>query len=159
MKSGSAFEVPSDLEFRFSAFFRISDFGFRCASAHHRPISVSAPLATRIAAALGLLAVVLGAFGAHGLKEILARNGTAIIWERAVFYHALHAVMLFLLASRAPLQAGPWFSFLGGILIFSGSLYLLAVTNLRWLGAITPIGGVSFLVGWLWLVIRPKDET
>jgi uncharacterized membrane protein YgdD (TMEM256/DUF423 family) len=50
---------------------------------------------------------------------------------------------------------GPWFCFLIGILIFSGSLYLLAVTNVRTLGAITPIGGLSFLAGWLWLAIQP----
>ena len=55
--------------------------------------------------------------------------------------------MLCLIASRTPLARGPWFSFLIGIAIFSGSLYLLAVTNIRWLGAITPIGGVAFLVG------------
>jgi uncharacterized membrane protein YgdD (TMEM256/DUF423 family) len=113
--------------------------------------------ALRVAAVLGALAVILGAFGAHGLKDVLARNNTAGIWEKAVFYHFIHAIMLFILAGRMPLQAGPWFSFLIGIVIFSGSLYLLAVTNLRWLGAITPIGGVSFIVGWLWLVITPLD--
>jgi uncharacterized membrane protein YgdD (TMEM256/DUF423 family) len=53
------------------------------------------------------------------------------------------------------LRVGPWFSFLIGIVVFSGSLYLLAVTNLRWLGAITPIGGISFIVGWLWLALAP----
>ncbi len=114
--------------------------------------------ALRVAAALGFLAVALGAFGALGLKDLLARNGMAAIWEKAVFYHFIHAVMLFLLAGRTPFQAGPWFSFLAGIVIFSGSLYLLAVTNLRWLGAITPIGGISFLVGWLWLTICPLSR-
>jgi uncharacterized membrane protein YgdD (TMEM256/DUF423 family) len=112
--------------------------------------------ALRIAALLGLLAVVLGAFGAHGLKELLERNGTAVIWEKAVFYHFIHAVMLFVLAQRPSLQVGPWLSFLVGIVIFSGSLYLLAVTNVRLLGAITPLGGLSFIVGWLWLVIAPR---
>jgi uncharacterized membrane protein YgdD (TMEM256/DUF423 family) len=109
----------------------------------------------RIAALAGLLAVALGAFGAHGLKELLARHGTTGTWETAVFYHFIHAVMLFILSWRNPLPAGPWFSFLIGILIFSGTLYLLAVTNQRWLGAITPIGGISFLVGWSWLVLHP----
>lgn len=116
--------------------------------------SNSLPL--RIAALLGLLAVALGAFGAHGLKDVLARNGTAVIWEKAVLYHFIHAVMLFILAGRTPLHAGPWFSFLTGIAFFSGSLYLLALTNARWLGAITPIGGVSFIVGWLWLLLAPS---
>jgi uncharacterized membrane protein YgdD (TMEM256/DUF423 family) len=111
--------------------------------------------AWRTAAVLGFLAVALGAFGAHGLKDLLARNGTAAIWEKAVFYHFIHAVVLFVLAGRTPLQTGPWASFLIGIVIFSGSLYLLAITNLRWLGAITPFGGVSFLVGWLWLAVCP----
>lgn len=109
--------------------------------------------ATRVAALSGFLAVALGAFGAHGLKEVLARHETAAIWETAVFYHFIHTAMLFLLAQRRPVQAGVWFSFLIGIVIFAGSLYLLAVTNLRWLGAITPLGGVSFLAGWLWLAI------
>ena len=104
-------------------------------------------LAVRLAALLGLLAVALGAFGAHGLKEILARHETTAIWEKAVFYHFIHTVMLFVLAQRQPVPRGPWLSFLIGIVIFSGSLYLLAVTNVRWLGAITPFGGVSFIVG------------
>jgi uncharacterized membrane protein YgdD (TMEM256/DUF423 family) len=111
--------------------------------------------ALRVAALLGFLAVALGAFGAHGLKDLLTRNGTAEIWEKAVFYHFIHAVMLFVLAQRASLHWGPWLCFLAGILVFSGSLYLLAVTNVRVLGAITPIGGVSFIAGWLWLAISP----
>jgi uncharacterized membrane protein YgdD (TMEM256/DUF423 family) len=115
-------------------------------------------LALRIAAGLGLLAVALGAFGAHGLKDLLARNDTAAIWEKAVFYQFIHTVMLFVLAGRNPVQWGPWFSFLLGILIFSGSLYVLAVTNVRWLGAITPLGGISFIVGWTWLLICPLDK-
>ena len=114
--------------------------------------------ALRVAAGLGFLAVGLGAFGAHGLKDILTRNGTVTIWEKAVFYQFIHTVMLFILARRSPLYSGPWFCFLAGILIFSGSLYLLAITNLKWLGAITPIGGLSFLVGWLWLVIAPEPK-
>ena len=119
------------------------------------------PLAVRLAALLGLLAVALGAFGAHGLKEILARHETAAIWEKAVFYHFIHAVMLFVLAQREPVPRGPWLSFFAGIVIFSGSLYLLAVTNARWLGAITPFGGLSFIAGWGWLLVatsRKGDE-
>jgi uncharacterized membrane protein YgdD (TMEM256/DUF423 family) len=109
-------------------------------------------LAIRLAALMGLLAVMLGAFGAHGLKEILARHETAAIWEKAVFYHFIHTVMLFVLAQRQPVPRGPWLSFFVGIVIFSGTLYLLAVTNVRWLGAITPIGGLSLIVGWAWLL-------
>jgi uncharacterized membrane protein YgdD (TMEM256/DUF423 family) len=111
--------------------------------------------AFRVATLLGALAVALGAFGAHGLKDLLVRNNTVTIWERAVFYHFVHVVMLFILAGRTPLRKGPSISFLAGILFFSGSLYVLALINLRWLGAITPIGGISFIVGWLWLAICP----
>jgi uncharacterized membrane protein YgdD (TMEM256/DUF423 family) len=114
---------------------------------------VTNPTAIRIAAASGALAVTLGAFGAHGLRGLLEQNGTAGIWEKAVFYHFIHTVMLFILAQRRLLKAGPWWCFLAGIVIFSGSLYLLAVTNLRWLGIITPVGGVSFIAGWLWLFV------
>jgi len=109
--------------------------------------------ATRIAAATGLLAVALGAFGAHGLKDLLAHNGTAAIWEKAAFYHFIHAVMLFILAERKVLPVFAWWSFFIGIVIFSGSLYLLAVTDVRWLGAVTPVGGVSLMAGWLALAL------
>jgi uncharacterized membrane protein YgdD (TMEM256/DUF423 family) len=109
--------------------------------------------AIRMAAATGAMAVMLGAFGAHGLKDLLAQNGTAAIWEKAVFYHFIHTVILFVLAQRQPLKAGPWWCFFSGIVIFSGSLYLLAVTNLHWLGAVTPIGGVSLIAGWIWLAV------
>lgn len=109
----------------------------------------------RIAAVTGLLAVALGAFGAHSLRNLLARNETTVIWEKAVFYHFIHAVMLFVLAARNPLPRFTWFCFLFGIVIFSGSLYLLAVTNVHWLGAITPIGGISFIAGWVCLVLHP----
>ena len=111
--------------------------------------------AVRISAVIGFLAVALGAFGAHGLKHLLEQNHTEAIWEKAVFYHFIHTVMMFVLATRRQFQVGPWCAFLAGIIIFSGSLYVLAYTNVKWLGAITPFGGVSFLVGWLWLAIKP----
>lgn len=113
------------------------------------------PLASRLSALMGLLAVALGAFGAHGLKHLLLQNGTAAIWEKAVFYHFIHAVMLFVLAERKPFPSVPWWSFFIGIFFFSGSLYLLALTNVLWLGAITPVGGLSFLLGWAWLLFKP----
>jgi uncharacterized membrane protein YgdD (TMEM256/DUF423 family) len=108
---------------------------------------VSNSTALRVAAALGLLA--------HGLKDLLARNQMSGVWEKAVFYQFIHTVMLFILAGRSPIPAGPWYSFLAGILLFSGSLYILALTNLKWVGFVTPIGGVSFLVGWAWLLLAP----
>ena len=111
-------------------------------------------MAVRVAAAMGFLGVALGAFGAHGLKDILTRNETLATWQTAVFYHLIHTVMLFILARQRPVPTGPWLSFFVGILIFSGSLYLLAITNMKWLGAITPFGGVSFLAGWIWLMVN-----
>jgi uncharacterized membrane protein YgdD (TMEM256/DUF423 family) len=111
-------------------------------------------MAIRVAALVGFLGVALGAFGAHGLKDILTRHETLATWQTAVFYHLIHAVMLFILARQRPVPTGPWLSFFVGVLIFSGSLYLLAVTNIKWLGAITPLGGISLLAGWVWLMVN-----
>ncbi|HYG23489.1 MAG TPA: DUF423 domain-containing protein [Verrucomicrobiae bacterium] len=110
--------------------------------------------ALRVAAATGFAAVALGAFGAHGFKSVLEQNQTTAIWQTAVLYHLVHAVMLVVVALRKPLLVTAWWGFLAGILLFSGSLYVLAITNAKWLGAITPIGGVSFLVGWVWIAIK-----
>lgn len=107
---------------------------------------------------MGFLAVTLGAFGAHSMKAILAQNGTASIWETAVFYHFIHTVMLFILAERQPFKALAWWSFLIGIFLFSGSLYVLAATGQRWLGAITPFGGLCFLIGWGCLFLKPSPK-
>lgn len=102
----------------------------------------------------GFLGVALGAFGAHGLRKILLETGRVENWETAVFYHLVHAVVLLVLAVRPTVHKATFWSFAAGIIIFSGSLYILALTNLKWLGAITPLGGVGLLVGWLLLVIR-----
>jgi len=77
------------------------------------------------------------------------------VWEKAVFYHFIHAVMLFVLAGRKVLPALVWWFFLAGIFFFSGSLYLLAVTGAHWLGVVTPVGGICFLLGWLGLLLHP----
>jgi uncharacterized membrane protein YgdD (TMEM256/DUF423 family) len=111
-------------------------------------------VAFRVSAVMGFLAVALGAFGAHGLKDILERNGTAAIWETAVLYHLVHGVALLGLTLVAPWRRGPWWSFFFGVVVFSGSLYVLAITNIRWLGAVTPFGGGAFLAGWAWLAIQ-----
>ncbi|MFN0067203.1 MAG: DUF423 domain-containing protein [Limisphaerales bacterium] len=110
---------------------------------------------TRVAAVLGFLAVALGAFGAHGLKPVLERHGTLATWDTAVLYHAVHAVALLALAARARVPAFTAWCFVSGLVVFSGSLYLLSVTGVRWLGAITPLGGVAFLVGWAALAWQP----
>jgi uncharacterized membrane protein YgdD (TMEM256/DUF423 family) len=105
------------------------------------------------------LAVALGAFGAHGLKNLVSPESIAT-WEKAVRYQMYHALALLLLAwavNQWPDQLklftiGGW-AFLAGVILFSGSLYLLVLTDLKWLGAITPFGGVAFVVGWLSLLL------
>ena len=103
------------------------------------------------------VAVSLGAFGAHGLRGRLDAYSLEV-YERAVFYHFIHALGLLLVAllARAGAIGGAvtgrvgWL-LLAGILLFSGSLYLLAITGQRWLGAVTPVGGVSFIAAWVLL--------
>jgi uncharacterized membrane protein YgdD (TMEM256/DUF423 family) len=105
----------------------------------------------------GLIAVAFGAFGAHGLRGRLTPDMLAV-FETGVRYHMYHALALLLTAALVPqvpgkaIVAAGWF-FAGGIVLFSGSLYLLAATGVTILGAITPIGGVAFLAGWVALVI------
>jgi uncharacterized membrane protein YgdD (TMEM256/DUF423 family) len=109
----------------------------------------------RLAAALGFLAVALGAFGAHTLKGTLAANDTTEVWKTSVFYHFIHAITLLVLATLPATTRAASGLFVAGIVIFSGSLYVLALTNIRWLGAITPLGGLCFLAGWLTLLFWP----
>ena len=103
------------------------------------------------------LAVALGAFGAHGLRARLSPEALGI-WEKAVFYHFIHALGL-LIVSLLP-RSGTFpaagasnvcWLLAAGVLVFSGSLYTLALTGARSLGAITPIGGVCFIAAWLLL--------
>ena len=110
----------------------------------------------RIAAGLCFVAVALGAFGAHALKAALESSGMLDVWNKAVLYHFLHAVALVALALYGAGNRATYFLLVAGIVLFSGSLYTMALTNVRWLGAITPLGGLCFLAGWAWLVIAPK---
>lgn len=110
----------------------------------------------RLAAAFCFLAVALGAFGAHALKTTLQSSGMLDVWNKAVLYHFLHGVALVALALYGAGNRAAYFLFVAGILLFSGSLYTMALTNVRWLGAITPLGGLCFLAGWAWLVIAPR---
>mgnify|MGYP003683363511 FL=1 len=103
------------------------------------------------------LAVALGAFGAHALKEKLSPYALDV-FETGVkyqMYHALAIIAVGLLASRidGPAIRVSAYSFMIGILVFSGSLYTLAFTGTKWLGAITPMGGLAFLVGWISLAL------
>src|SRR5438477_397626 len=104
----------------------------------------------RMAAALCFLAVGLGAFGAHWLKPTLEARNLVDVWNKAVLYHFIHAIALFVLALVGSTNRGAWWLLFAGIIIFSGSLYTMGLTGVRWLGAITPIGGLCFLAGWLW---------
>ena len=103
----------------------------------------------------GFLAVTLGAFGAHGLKDRLGPDMLAI-FEVGVRYQMYHALALLAVAWAVTRWPGPgvksagWL-FVAGTVIFSGSLYLLSLTGARWLGAITPLGGLAFMAGWLCL--------
>ena len=110
----------------------------------------------RIGAAFCFLAVALGAFGAHALKAKLEASGMVDVWNKAVLYHFLHAIAFVALALYGASNRATCFLLGTGILLFSGSLYMMALTNARWLGAITPFGGLCFLAGWAWLVIAPK---
>ena len=109
-----------------------------------------------LASMSGGLAVILGAFGAHTLKcKIEPELLTA--FDTGVRYHMYHAVALLAVARarlfRARLQAAAAWLFLAGMVLFSGSLYVLSLTGVRWLGAITPLGGLAFIFGWLCLAL------
>lgn len=105
---------------------------------------------TSIAALLAALAVALGAFGAHALKARLPPDLLAV-WTTASHYHLVHAVALLALASGTKDPGRSWSVLLAGIVLFAGSLYALALSGIRGLGAITPIGGVLLVAGWIML--------
>ena len=110
-------------------------------------------------ATLAMLAVIIGAFAAHGLKQMLDPHDLAI-FETAARYQMYHAIALLIVGILAsmPQFSTRWLKlaaigFVLGIVLFSGSLYLLALSGIRWLGAITPLGGVAFIFGWLLLIV------
>lgn len=105
---------------------------------------------TSIAALLAALAVGFGAFGAHALKTRLAPDLLAV-WATASHYHLVHAVALVAMAMGKKDPGRSWSVLLAGIVLFAGSLYVLALTGIRGIGAITPIGGVLLVAGWLML--------
>lgn len=105
----------------------------------------------RIAGVTGALGVLLGAFGAHGLKNHVTDPHLLDVWEKAARYHLVHAVAIGLVAAHPARPAGAGAAFVAGIVLFSGSLYAMALTDVRALGAVTPLGGLSFVAGWLLL--------
>lgn len=112
----------------------------------------------RAAGIAGAIGVGLGAFGAHGLKNVITDPHLIEVWETGARYHLIHALALCAVAAhpRQPRAAG--LAFLAGMVLFSGSLYLMTLTGMRWLGAITPLGGLCFIAGWVILAVRaPRD--
>jgi len=114
----------------------------------------------RVGAALAALGVAAGAFGAHGLKEQVSPEMLEV-WKTGAFYQIVHALALVAIGTLATHNKPPptpiaWL-FLIGVLLFSGSLYLLVVTGVKALGAITPIGGLSFILAWTWLAISTRE--
>ncbi|SDO61593.1 DUF423 domain-containing protein [Alkalicoccus daliensis] len=113
---------------------------------------------------MSFLFVAIGAFGAHALAAKLEETGRTATFETGVQYHMIHALAIVAVAiltqhlSSNGLLHGAGWSFFIGIIIFSGSLYALSLTGIRVLGAITPIGGVAFLVGWVLLIIAAFVE-
>ena len=124
---------------------------------------MTARLLIQLAALLGGLGVAIGAFGAHALHDMLTKAGRFDTFETAVRYQFYHALAMLaagvLWAARPELRAlgttgGFW---LGGIIIFSGSLYALCFTGVTKLGAVAPIGGLLFIAGWLSLALAVRD--
>jgi len=114
------------------------------------------------AAISGFLAVAMGAFGAHGLKSVLTPE-MLTVYQTGVFYHLSHSIIWAMVAlagvqwpSISWLNRSAW-GFALGILLFSGSLYLLTLTGIKTLGMVTPFGGASLLVGWLMLAMAGKS--
>ena len=110
-----------------------------------------------IGSVFGLLAVAAGAFGAHGLEGKLSTD-MLDVWETAVRYQMFHALALFGAAWLFDQTGSGWATaaaalFVGGVLVFSGTLYALALSGIKWLGAITPIGGVALIAGWACCIV------
>jgi uncharacterized membrane protein YgdD (TMEM256/DUF423 family) len=113
-------------------------------------------LFTLLGVTFAFFGVTAGAFGSHALGATLTANGRAATYDTAVQYQMIHALALFAVAWAADKWPGRWTRWAGylfavGIIIFSGSLYILSIFNLRFMGAVTPFGGLAFLLGWLCL--------
>jgi uncharacterized membrane protein YgdD (TMEM256/DUF423 family) len=114
-----------------------------------------------ISALTGASGILLGAFGAHALREHLDPAALAT-WQTAVQYHILHALALLALSLHAratgrPIALASWL-FLAGVVLFSGSLYLLATAGWTWLGPVTPVGGLCLIAGWLSLALLARTR-
>ena len=112
----------------------------------------------RMAGVVGALGVMLGAFGAHGLETRVEDPAQLEWWHTAARYHLVHAVALLGVAAHPKRPALAGWLFVVGIAIFSGSLYTMGLTGIRWLGAVTPIGGLCLIGGWLSLAFARVDD-
>ncbi len=113
-------------------------------------------LSRTVAALSGFFAVAFGAFGAHVLHSRFDALGTLSVWQTGVLYHLVHAVVLLVISRWDPFPRLAFWLMFWGLVLFSGSLYLLAITKIAWIGAITPLGGLGMLGGWLALAFRGK---
>ena len=107
-----------------------------------------------VAGLTGFFGIALGAFGAHALHGLLAANETRDLWNTAVLYHLVHAPAILWAATAEPFLQGAILCWVLGILLFSGSLYALALTKISVLGAITPVGGLLLMAGWAIVGLR-----
>jgi len=116
---------------------------------------ITDPFYFRLGAIFGGLGVAMGAFGAHGLKSRVTDVKLLDTWDTAAKYQLIHSLALLLVPKQPQRKSINWtgFCFTAGIMIFSGSLYLLVLTGKKWLGAITPIGGLCMIAGWVFLAL------
>ena len=126
------------------------------------PKSVNARLLMSIAATYGLVAVLLGAFAAHGLKEVLSASSLAS-WQTGVTYQMTHALVLLVIGlwlrqggSNLVKVAGVLFAI--GVLVFSGSIYALVLLQVSWLGPVTPLGGLCLIAGWVCMLVAAAQS-
>lgn len=110
----------------------------------------------RTAAVFGFFGVVLGAFGAHALEKMLEESDRGETWETAVIYHLVHSVVLLFVALLPKVAKAVVWALGAGIILFSGSLYLLCVTGITQFAFVTPIGGIAFLLGWGLLIAKAR---
>ena len=120
----------------------------------------------RLTALIGFTSIVLGALGAHGhVHNVISTNGYLAQWQTAAHYHQIHSVALLLIsllavdAQQSTRFRTTFIAFITGILLFSGSLYLLAYTSTKWLGAVTPFGGIALMIGWAALAFSLPRQT
>ncbi len=104
---------------------------------------------------LGALGVLLGAFGAHGLQGSVSED-LVEVWNTGARYHLVHALALCAVAAHPATPRWAGVLFVAGIVLFSGSLYAMTLTGQRWLGAVTPVGGLCFVAGWVALALAPR---